>query len=176
MLLPLGKFMAAKSAKCKKCRGGIRGHNLRLGFCSTCQCGKSVTNGVCRKEQGKCTHSKSKKGAERSKKVTSNRYPTRNGSSKSGWLYIGYHPDFPGWAKIGHTNNLNNRVSTYRTNYPDNKFRFDSYFWTSSRKKAEHQAKTEAKKNYTNGNGEWYRISLKQSEKLIKKWAKKFKQ
>ena len=61
--------MSTKSTKCKKCPKVVRGKNQKLGFCSECQCGKKAGRGICRKQQGKCNHGKSKASAGGSKKA-----------------------------------------------------------------------------------------------------------
>jgi len=57
---------------CKKCGKTIGNVNRIYGFCSTCQCGKDMGSGKCRKEAGKCgvkAHTSGYKSSHNSKKT-----------------------------------------------------------------------------------------------------------
>tara|TARA_B110000003_G_C16156171_1_gene341644 strand:- start:14 stop:373 length:360 start_codon:yes stop_codon:yes gene_type:complete len=106
--------------------------------------------------------------------ITNNRrnisrdYPSKIGGKKSGYVYAGYHSSFPGMVKIGSTKNLQTRASNFNTCYPDNNFRFTSFHWSPNRRKAELDAQSIAEENHTRS-GEWFRISCKSADKVIKK-------
>ena len=111
------------------------------------------------------------------KKIKSNskKYPIKEGGKRAGYLYVAYHPSFKGYAKIGSTNNLIKRASSFNTSYPDDKFEFKYYYWTSNRIPAETEAQNLAGKKYTRATGEWFKIPCSQAGKIIKKMANKYK-
>tara|TARA_B100000767_G_C19268848_1_gene330458 strand:- start:82 stop:507 length:426 start_codon:yes stop_codon:yes gene_type:complete len=111
------------------------------------------------------------------KKIKSNskKYPTKEGGKRAGYVYVAYHPSFKGYAKIGSTNNLIKRASSFNTSYPDDKFEFKYYYWTSNRIPAETEAQDLAGKKYTRATGEWFKIPCSQAGKIIKRMANKYK-
>ena len=128
--------------------------------------------GVCgQKGHNARSHNSTKKPKSDSKK-----YPTKEGGTRAGYLYVAYHPSFPGYAKIGSTKNLVTRASSFNTSYPDNKFEFKHYYWTSNRGPAESDAQKMAGEKYTKATGEWFKISCKEAGEIIKKIAKKYEQ
>ena len=128
--------------------------------------------GVC----GKRGHNARRHKTKTKPKSNTKNYPTKKGGSKSGYVYVAYHPAFPGYVKIGSTNNLVDRASSFNTYYPDDKFEFKHYQWTSARLSAESEAQRVAGDKHTKATGEWFKISCKKAGEIIKKAANKYKQ
>ena len=128
--------------------------------------------GVC----GKRGHNARSHKTKTKPRSDTKKYPAKEGGARSGYLYVAYHPAFPGYAKIGSTKNLVTRASAFNTSYPDDKFEFKHYHWTSNRSPAESEAQRVAGEKYTKATGEWFKISCKEAGEIIKKAAKKYKQ
>ena len=50
--------------------------------------------------------------------------------SSGQWVYVLTHPLFPGYVKIGQTNNLDKRLSQYQTGCPSALYRMHSATWS----------------------------------------------
>lgn len=48
------------------------------------------------------------------------------------WVYVLTHPLFPGYVKVGQTNNLDKRLSQYQTGCPASLYRMHSATWSDT--------------------------------------------
>jgi hypothetical protein len=128
--------------------------------------------GIC----GERGHNRRSHTTKTKTKSNTKKYETKKGGSKSGWVYVAYHPSFSEYVKIGSTSDLVKRASGFNTHYPDDKFEFKHREWTSNRYSAESEAQKIAGEKYTKGTGEWFKISCKEAGEIIKKAANKYKQ
>ena len=159
--------------KCSNC--GKSGHKAPT--CSANKSNKSIGKHNC-SNCGKSGHKAPtcpriiKRKAKTKRKI----YPSKKGGLRSGYLYVGHHPNFPEWVKIGSTKDLNSREGGFQTSYPDEKFKFTHFHWTSSRRKAENRAQKNAIEKFQRGTGEWFKAKPSDANKIIRKWAREFEQ
>ena len=52
--------------------------------------------------------------------------------SSGQWVYVLTHPLFPGYVKVGQTNNLDKRLSQYQTGCPASLYRMHSATWSDN--------------------------------------------
>lgn len=72
------------------------------------------------------------------------------------YIYIITHPKFPGWIKLGRTNNINIRLSHYQTCCPDRDYRIEFKLKTKYTYNIENYFENSIKNN----GYEWFKCSV----------------
>lgn len=79
---------------------------------------------------------------------------------KAGYLYIITNESFPGFVKIGVTENINARLHVYQTGDPRRKYKIEYYIFHPDAYKAERNIKEVMKMFALSQKNEWYEISI----------------
>ena len=79
---------------------------------------------------------------------------------KSGYLYIITNPAFPGFVKIGVTENIDARLRTYQTADPKRAYKIEFYIAHPDCYEAEKRIKEMMKYFALSQRNEWYEVSL----------------
>lgn len=77
-----------------------------------------------------------------------------------GYLYIIVNESFPGWVKVGTTDNLKHRLHTYQTGDPHRKYIVVYSVHHPKYREAETKIKETMKAFALEIKGEWYRVDL----------------
>lgn len=77
-----------------------------------------------------------------------------------GYLYIIINEAFPGWVKVGTTDNLIKRLHTYQTGDPFRKYKIVYSIKHPKYKEAEHKIKETMKHFALERKNEWYLVDL----------------
>jgi len=79
---------------------------------------------------------------------------------KPGFLYIISNPSFPGFLKIGVSEDINARLHTYQTGDPKRSYKVEYYIFHPDCYKAEKKIKEMMKRFATSQRKEWFEVSL----------------
>lgn len=77
-----------------------------------------------------------------------------------GYVYIISNKNFPGFLKIGITNNISKRLSSYQTSSPLRNYKLEYYVKHPNPKMAEKQIHDTLKYFATNQRKEWFEVEL----------------
>ncbi|WP_072338944.1 GIY-YIG nuclease family protein [Devosia enhydra] len=92
-------------------------------------------------------------------------------SDPSGYVYVITHPHFPGWVKVGQTNDPRRRLSSYNTGDPDRGYHLYVAAPTLGRRHAEWLAhKTLRRLGYAK-KGEWFDAPPAKAESVVRRAA-----
>jgi predicted GIY-YIG superfamily endonuclease len=81
-------------------------------------------------------------------------------STEKGYLYIISNPAYKGWCKVGITEDINKRLSTYQTGDPFRSYKVEYILHHFDYKTAEKRLKETMKPFAKQIKGEWYEIDL----------------
>jgi len=81
-------------------------------------------------------------------------------STKKGYLYIISNPAYKGWCKVGITEDIDKRLSTYQTGDPFRNYKVEYILHQFDYKTAEKRLKETMKPFAKQIKGEWYEIDL----------------
>jgi hypothetical protein len=79
---------------------------------------------------------------------------------KEGFLYLISNDAFPGYVKVGITEDISSRLRTYQTSDPRRKYKVESYIFHPDVRAAEKQIKELMKPFAKRVRNEWYEIDL----------------
>jgi len=79
---------------------------------------------------------------------------------KEGYVYIISNNNYPGFLKIGVTDNIESRLRTYQTASPHRNFRVEYYIFSKDCYAAETKIQEEMKPFALSRKKEWFEISL----------------
>ena len=87
--------------------------------------------------------------------------------TKTGYLYIIENDSMPGWIKVGITDNLKKRLSTYKTGDPLRSYKVVYSICHPKYKEAELLVKSALKPFATEIRNEWYKINLYMAKEML---------
>ena len=112
-----------------------------------------------------------KKKAPAKKRTTPKKIP-KKGGKYSGWIYAIINPSDPGWVKLGRSITSGTKIiSRYNTSYRRRNAKLLKQVWVGNRIKAEDELHNLAKKKSSGRNHEWFKMTYKDTIKLMSKFS-----